>query len=544
MNKKRSLFLVLLSFLPLISSGMGWFSSKPITHAGSFLRRHKVATSVGIAGTLSLMYFGYQMYNNFKKPVTQDNNQVEIDNNQISPIENVVQEAPIVEQVNAAGIESESSIIEEQITKNPSVEIPFENFQEWQNACAQCIKDPTKTPLTAELLQNEIESFCASQQNILGNPAVWVEKSYTQIPQFFVQKLEVTPGTKIAIHGDIHGDIYSLNKFIEHLIQQGYLDNNLKIINPNFKMIFLGDYTDRGQHGAEVIFTILWLKSYNPDDVILVRGNHEDVNLNMPYGFAKELNQKFGRDLRLKLMSTLDALYINLPVALYLVSGSDTAKDAFLCCHGGIELGFNPTHLLNAPQTTCYTPLTALNRLQEASSLIKQDPKMHQCLKPVENDIDNYQHVTTANGFMWNDFNFCPANTIKEVLVCMERGTGWILSEYFTKGLLKYNSTQNCKLRGVFRAHQHGPDTMPRITNTDGMSEPDDAGVAKLWIPKGTRQPAGTLWDGIVCTFCVSPNAGYTRCANYNFDSFGLLTTAQNFDQWHLDMYRIKTRIS
>lgn len=113
------------------------------------------------------------------------------------------------------------------------------------------------------------------------------------------------------------------------------------------------------------------------------------------------------------------------------------------------------------------------------------------------------------------------------------------LSQEITKHLLAQASTPHCKLRGIFRAHQHNASTMVRILNHDHQSDPEDAGVAKLWLPSHTKQPAYTLWDGIVCTFCVSPHNGYGKAFNYNFDAFGILKTGVTFTDWQLVMQRL-----
>ena len=45
--------------------------------------------------------------------------------------------------------------------------------------------------------------------------------------------------------------------------------------DPNNKLIFLGDYVDRGVNSVGVIFVVTRLKMKFPDSVILMRGNHE-----------------------------------------------------------------------------------------------------------------------------------------------------------------------------------------------------------------------------------------------------------------------------
>ncbi len=81
--------------------------------------------------------------------------------------------------------------------------------------------------------------------------------------------------------GDIHGDLNAWKR-IKKII------SNRSIIT-----IFLGDYVDRGFYSTEIINDILYLKNENPEQIILLRGNHETEEINRYYGFLSELEMKF-----------------------------------------------------------------------------------------------------------------------------------------------------------------------------------------------------------------------------------------------------------
>ena len=93
--------------------------------------------------------------------------------------------------------------------------------------------------------------------------------------------------------GDIHGCYTALT----HLLDELHL-------TPEDKLVFLGDYTDRGMYGIEVLYTMLRLKVENPDRVLIVRGNHEDVSLATRYGFISEGRAKYGTSFDAKVIGT------------------------------------------------------------------------------------------------------------------------------------------------------------------------------------------------------------------------------------------------
>ncbi|MHC1610915.1 MAG: metallophosphoesterase family protein [Candidatus Methanospirareceae archaeon] len=69
---------------------------------------------------------------------------------------------------------------------------------------------------------------------------------------------------KIVVIGDIHGDLESL----VHILKQ-------REVATADRIIFLGDYGDRGEESAEVYYLILRLKAGTGERVIMLRGNHE-----------------------------------------------------------------------------------------------------------------------------------------------------------------------------------------------------------------------------------------------------------------------------
>ncbi len=73
---------------------------------------------------------------------------------------------------------------------------------------------------------------------------------------------------RVIVIGDIHGCVNTLKELLYNIIK----------INKSDKLIFLGDYIDRGLHSREVIDELIYLKNNNYNTIFL-RGNHEQMLL-------------------------------------------------------------------------------------------------------------------------------------------------------------------------------------------------------------------------------------------------------------------------
>lgn len=83
-------------------------------------------------------------------------------------------------------------------------------------------------------------------------------------------------GDSIVV-GDIHGSFHDLLRIL------------LYTENSDSKVIFLGDYVDRGNFSLECITLLFSLKIMKPEKYFLLRGNHEFIEMSSNYGFKKEI---------------------------------------------------------------------------------------------------------------------------------------------------------------------------------------------------------------------------------------------------------------
>ena len=127
----------------------------------------------------------------------------------------------------------------------------------------------------------------------------------------------------IVVVGDIHGDMESLI----HILND--------IEDPNAdKIVFLGDYGDRGSESVEVYYLLLKLKvsEWKKKKIIMLRGNHEgppDLQV-MPHDLPLLFSAKYGAEGK-AVYAEIKELWEYLPYAV-LVEGR------YLMLHGGLPV--------------------------------------------------------------------------------------------------------------------------------------------------------------------------------------------------------------
>jgi diadenosine tetraphosphatase ApaH/serine/threonine PP2A family protein phosphatase len=120
----------------------------------------------------------------------------------------------------------------------------------------------------------------------------------------------------INIVGDLHGSIVDLLRILNHFG-----------LPPMSRYLFLGDYIDRGRDSIGVLSLVLALKCKWPNDIFLLRGNHEFTHVNETYGFRGEMLERYADD---SIWQTCQAIFTWLPLVAIVDS-------SIFCVHGGIS---------------------------------------------------------------------------------------------------------------------------------------------------------------------------------------------------------------
>jgi len=125
--------------------------------------------------------------------------------------------------------------------------------------------------------------------------------------------LEVSAPVNIC--GDTHGQYNDLLRLFEFGGRP-----------PQTNYLFLGDYVDRGKNSVETMGLLLAYKIKYPNNVFLLRGNHESEIINHVYGFYDECRRRYN----IKIYKLFSDCFNWLPI-------SAIVDDKILCMHGGIS---------------------------------------------------------------------------------------------------------------------------------------------------------------------------------------------------------------
>lgn len=140
----------------------------------------------------------------------------------------------------------------------------------------------------------------------------------------------------VTIVGDIHGQFHDLKEIFR-------LGENPGTIT---KYLFLGDYVDRGNYSLEVIFVLYALKIAHPNEVFLLRGNHECKLMTVTHNFRTDCLKKYDQELYSMFIESFN----NLPISC-IINGK------YLAVHGGLS-----------PKVKSILEINKLNRFREPPS--------------------------------------------------------------------------------------------------------------------------------------------------------------------------------
>ncbi|HKZ94319.1 MAG TPA: metallophosphoesterase [Candidatus Bathyarchaeia archaeon] len=180
------------------------------------------------------------------------------------------------------------------------------------------VKQLTKKSLNASLkefveLTSKVVDVLRAEGNHVGN--MKVKGRLIELP---------AEGEAIVV-GDLHGDLETLAQILEtsEFLQKTERDESARIL-------FLGDYGDRGMLSPETYYVVLKLKASLPEHVVLMRGNHEgpdDLRVS-PHDLPAYLHNRFGEG--------WSEAYVKLKELFSYLNTAVLVEDHYVLLHGGV----------------------------------------------------------------------------------------------------------------------------------------------------------------------------------------------------------------
>ncbi|MHA1777262.1 MAG: metallophosphoesterase family protein [Promethearchaeota archaeon] len=219
--------------------------------------------------------------------------------------------------------------------------------------------------------------------------------------------------------GDTHGSIKDTQNIIRYFDRLLSRENTKRI-----KIIFLGDYVDRNPNDLENLSLIVafWLRF--PENVVILRGNHEDMKINQFYGFLQNLQDTFPiEDWVKNLYQEILTFFMKLPIIHInnLTPASDSAESSpirIFAVHAGI-------------------PLDPANP--------KKPLSLDQVVSEINPQVSTYEQFDTyMNWLLWAD----PKEEVDEIALLPDIGRNQFGQKPFDRFMLHNN------LQFMVRAHE------------------------------------------------------------------------------------------
>lgn len=168
----------------------------------------------------------------------------------------------------------------------------------------------------------------------------------------------------VKIYGDLHGQFGDLMRMFEAYgaPSRDAIGGDINLVD----YLFLGDYVDRGMHSLETVCLLFALKVEYPQNVHLLRGNHESDQVNRFMGLYDECVERLGQEKGEEVWIRLNDVFDWLPLAA-------VVQDRILCLHAGIGRSIRSISDVEA----VHRPCTVLEGGDLLTDLLWSDPTDH-----------------------------------------------------------------------------------------------------------------------------------------------------------------------
>lgn len=247
----------------------------------------------------------------------------------------------------------------------------------------------------------------------------------------------------VIVVGDIHGSLHDLLRIIRF------------IETTDSKVIFLGDYVDRGCFSLECITLLFALKVLKPNSFYLLRGNHEFNEMSCHYGFKQEILNYHNPYKNISISSEqskpkiADESYINFDIDDKEKNPSSVPEDSYYADHTNINCYKYTEKLYDSfLKAFSYLPISAI--------VNKTSLCLHGGLTPLLTSVENineqikrpildFDENPLLSDIIWGD----PCPELQQFYNDNQRGRGKLFN-----GPVVVNFLKNNNLKRLIRGHE------------------------------------------------------------------------------------------
>ncbi|OGV53686.1 MAG: hypothetical protein A2017_08955 [Lentisphaerae bacterium GWF2_44_16] len=374
-----------------------------------------------------------------------------------------------VEQDTVAQIDKKRRLEAEVTPAQESKEEATSEIKESAQAKLEQFKKTLQTLKTRIIADHNLD--IQGQLNIL-------DQNGRALPSILIPVIKriIPEDTLMLVKGDLHGDTLAISHFKDNLIKSGKMTQDGKITDPKLRVIFLGDYIDRGKDSIQTLNLVTELKDKNPQQVYLLRGNHEssefiqDTDQADTFGSQlKKLVEQSGGNKKLlnKLLLEFGRICTYMPQVFFAGYKHQQKTNFVAFQHAGIPTKTCPLIAADSPhqkqQAAGYTKLSeTIKKLLEDETFIN-DSEIIQVALPCHTEIFVKEkkplfHATSP--FLWNDFLKSPKEKTRRAT---ERGNDVNILAVGCKDTMQWLSdisSESVAVKLIVRSHQQG-DRLP-----------------------------------------------------------------------------------
>ncbi len=178
----------------------------------------------------------------------------------------------------------------------------------------------------AKLIEAVSRILISEQKQGKGRLGISLDETHADKPFTDWPVVYLPPHGEVIIVGDTHGDSLVVTSILR---AEGFIE---KVTSGEaIYLVVLGDVADRGKEDIKNIELLLGLKKKHPQNVFLLRGNHEEMQLNQYFGLLGSCLKLFDYDRGQEIFEQLNGLFELWPSMV-------VAGNGIVAVHGGLPV--------------------------------------------------------------------------------------------------------------------------------------------------------------------------------------------------------------